>query len=57
MRSYEGYFRIWRKLFLSPIWQKSKPEHKVILLAILANAQWRSNSWEWNGRAYECKAG
>lgn len=57
MRNYEGFFKIWRKLFLNPIWLKSKPEHKVILLALLANAQWRSNAWEWNGRPYQCKAG
>ncbi|MBQ9688185.1 hypothetical protein IJV79_00965 [bacterium] len=26
-------------------------------MAILANAHWRANAWEWNGRPYKCKAG
>ncbi len=54
---YKGYFRIHRKLFLSPIWLNSKPEHKAILITILGRVNWTDGTAEWCGHDVLLKAG
>lgn len=52
-----GYFKIWRELFTKPIWQESTPEQKVILLTLLAMANFDEKEWEWEGKQYRANKG
>ncbi len=52
-----GYFKIWRELLAKPIWLNSSPEQKIILITLLAMANFRQNQWEWKGQKYECQPG
>ena len=37
-----GYFKLWRELFDKPIWYRSSPEQRVILITLLAMANYKS---------------
>jgi hypothetical protein len=52
-----GYFKIWRDLFTKPIWLNSTSEQKVILITLIAMANFRENQWEWQGKKFQLKPG
>lgn len=52
-----GYFKVWRELYTKPIWLKSTLEQKVILMTILAMANFKEKDWEWKGEKYSVKKG
>lgn len=52
-----GYFKTWRELFTKPIWLKSSPEQKAILMTLLAMANFKPKQWEWEGRKFEVSIG
>jgi hypothetical protein len=51
------WIKVYRVLLEKPIWLSSTPEQKVILITLLLMANYRENSWLWNGSKYECKPG
>lgn len=55
--SKEGFFTIHRCLFEHPIWLKSTPEQKVILISLIEMANHETNRWEWNGEQFEVERG
>lgn len=52
-----GYFKTYRALFNNVIWLNSTPEQKAVLFTVLSKANWNDNSWEWQGKKYQCKPG
>lgn len=52
-----GWIRMYREILDKPIWQKSSPEQKTVLVTILLMVWHKSNKWEWNGEKYECHPG
>lgn len=55
--STDGWVKIHRELFRHPIWKKSTPEQKVILIALIGMANHEPRKWEWKGNEYEVKRG
>jgi DnaD/phage-associated family protein len=53
----EGYFYLHRQLLEKPIWLNSTPEQRTILIIIMALANHRQNSWEWQGEKYNVEPG
>ena len=52
-----GHFRVWRELYTKPIWLNSTLEQQVILMTLMAMANWKENQWEWEGSKYDLKPG
>lgn len=52
-----GYFRIWRELYTKPIWLKSTLEQQVILMTLLAMANFQPKEWEWKGEKFSVQSG
>ena len=52
-----GFFKIHRELFNKPIWAKSTLEQKIILITIIAKANFRPNEWEWKGEKFKVNPG
>lgn len=52
-----GHFRVWRELYNKPIWLNSTLEQKVILMTLMAMANFKSKEWEWKGEKYSVEAG
>lgn len=52
-----GHFRIHRELYHKPIWKQSSPEHKAVLMTLLAMAWFKPNEWEWNGQKFKTEPG
>ena len=52
-----GFFKMWRELFIKPIWLDSTPEQKTILITLLAMANYNGNEWEWKGKRYKADKG
>jgi len=52
-----GYFKLWRELYTKPIWLNSTAEQKVVLMTVMAMANFRPNKWEWQGKQFELKEG
>jgi DNA replication protein DnaD len=52
-----GYLKLWRELFLKPIWTDSTPEQKVILITLLGMANFSDREWEWKGKGYRANRG
>ena len=52
-----GYFKIWRELLTKPIWLKSTPEQKTILITLLGMVHFAPKKWEWNGQPFSCEPG
>jgi len=52
-----GHFRVWRALYTKPIWLNSKLEQQVILMTLMAMANFKPNEWEWKGEKYKLKEG
>lgn len=42
-----GYFKIYRALFKKAIWTATTPEQKVIMITLLAMANFRESQWVW----------
>lgn len=52
-----GYIHLWRKLLKKPIWLKSTPEQRSVLIAILLMANFYENEWEWKGEKFQVEPG
>ena len=48
-----GYIKIHRELIKKPIWLKSTPEQRAILLTIFLMANHSENEWEWKGEKFK----
>jgi len=53
----EGYIKLWRALLKKPIWLKSTPEQKVVLVTLLLMANYYENEWEWKGIPFKVEKG
>jgi hypothetical protein len=49
----EGYIALYRALLDKPIWKKSTPEQKAILITLLLMANHEENEWEWMGQKFK----
>jgi hypothetical protein len=49
----EGYIALYRVLLDKPIWKKSTPEQKTILITLLLMANYEENEWEWMGQKFK----
>jgi hypothetical protein len=49
----EGYIALYRILLDKPIWRKSTPEQKSILITLLLMANHEENEWEWMGQKFK----
>ena len=52
-----GHFRVWRALYTKPIWLNSTIEQQVILMTLMAMANFKPNEWEWKGQKFKLKEG
>jgi hypothetical protein len=52
-----GWVAVYRDLLEKPIWIKSTPERKVILITLLLMANHKPNEWEWNGQKFKVMPG
>ena len=52
-----GYIKLHRTLMDKPIWIKSTPEQKSILVTLLLMANHRDSEWEWMGEKFIVKPG
>lgn len=52
-----GYIHLWRRLLKKPIWLKSTPEQRSVLIAILLMANFYENEWEWKGEKFQVVPG
>jgi len=52
-----GYIHLWRRLLKKPIWLKSTPEQRSVLIAILLMANFYENEWEWKGEKFKVEPG
>jgi len=52
-----GYLKLWRELYLKPIWTDSTPEQKVILVTLLGMANFSDREWEWQGKSFKAQKG
>lgn len=52
-----GYIHLWRELLKKPIWLKSTPEQRSVLIAILLMANFDENEWEWKGEKFKVDPG
>ncbi len=53
----DGFVALYRELLAKPIWQKSTPEQKVILVTILLMANHAESEWEWGGQKFKVMPG
>ncbi|MFA9397223.1 MAG: conserved phage C-terminal domain-containing protein [Clostridiaceae bacterium] len=53
----QGWVKVFRSLLDKPIWLKSTPEHKTILIALLLMVNHKEKEWEWNGHKYTVASG
>lgn len=53
----EGFIALYRCLLDKPIWIKSTPEQKTILITLLLMANHKENQWEWGGKKFKIKPG
>ncbi len=49
----EGFIALYRALLEKPIWKKSTPEQKSILITLLLMANHEENEWEWMGQKFK----
>jgi len=52
-----GYIHLWRRLLKKPIWLKSTPEQRSVLITILLMANFYENEWEWKGEKFQVTPG
>lgn len=55
--SKKGWISLHRQLLDKPIWKKSTPEQKAILITLLLMANHEETEWEWNGEKFKVKPG
>lgn len=53
----DNWIKLHRELIKKPIWLKSTPQQKTILITLLSMVNWKSNGWEWKGKKYSCNPG
>lgn len=53
----EGWISLYRCLLGKPIWKKSTPEQKSILITLLLMVNHRENEWEWKGEQFRVQPG
>jgi len=53
----QGWVKLHRELIDKPIWLKSTPEQKSILITLLLMANHQENEWEWQGIKFKVKPG
>ncbi|NSW92820.1 MAG: hypothetical protein HPY74_19635 [Firmicutes bacterium] len=53
----EGWVKLYRVLLKKPIWLKSTPEHKTILITLLLMANHEQGEWEWQGYKFKVEPG
>ena len=52
-----GYIKLYRELIIKPIWLKSTPEQKTVLITILLMANHNGCDWEWKGESFRVNPG
>lgn len=52
-----GYLALHREIFDKPIWLKSSPEQKVVLITLMGMANFKENEWEWKGEKFKVNPG
>jgi Txe/YoeB family toxin of Txe-Axe toxin-antitoxin module len=52
-----GWVKVYRQLLDKPIWLKSTPEQKSILITLLLMVNHQQKEWEWEGRPYSVESG
>lgn len=53
----EGWIKLYRNLLSKPIWKRSTPEQKTILITLLMMANYKSSKWEFKGELITCEKG
>lgn len=53
----DNWIKLHRELIKKPIWLKSTPQQKTILITLLSMVNWKLNGWEWKGKKYKCNPG
>ena len=53
----QGWIKLYRVIKQKPIWLKSTPEQKAILVTLLLMANHESNEWEWQGEKFSVNPG
>lgn len=53
----QGWIKVHRELIKKPIWLKSTPEQKAILITILLMANHEESEWEWEGQKFKVQPG
>jgi len=53
----DGYIKLYRELLYKPIWLKSTPQQKSVLIAILLMANHHQNAWEWKNEKFQVNKG
>ena len=53
----QGWIKLYRELLKKPIWIKSTPEQKTILITLLLMANHETNEWEWQGKKFSVNPG
>lgn len=53
----QGWIKLHRDLLDKPIWLKSTPEQKTILITLLMLANHKGNEWEWQGKKFKVEPG
>ena len=51
------YIKLYRVLIKKPIWLRSTPEHKAILITLLLLANHKEAEWEWMGEKFKVMPG
>lgn len=52
-----GYFKLYRELLNKPIWLNSSNEQRVILITLLAMANWKETEWDYYGEKIKLNPG
>jgi hypothetical protein len=53
----QGFIALHRALLDKPIWRKSTPEQKSILITLLLLANHKEEEWEWQGKRFKVMPG
>lgn len=53
----EGWIKVHRELKDKPIWLKSTPEQKTVLITLLMMVNHKPKQWEWQGKKFFVQAG
>lgn len=53
----QGWIKLHRELINKPIWLKSSPEQKAILITLLLMANHQEQEWEWQGIKFKVQPG